>query len=476
MKIKRFVGGSLESNGYVISTGKGKDCYIIDPGYEPLKFIRYTQDEGLCVKGVILTHHHHDHVGGAAKIADLTDCPIMMSFEDSLLYKGKVDVYLKDGDIIDLDGRQLKIIATPGHTRGSICIEAPGSSLVFTGDTIFDTDLGRTDLEDGSDSEMAATCINVIDRWPDSYTIYPGHDGSATMRQVRKYNEEFLQCIKDKRTEIKLIALDLDGTTLKKGAVLSEPTRDTLERAIKRGVHVVIATGRVFSALPESIFDIEGLEYVITSNGAHITRLKDMKRIYSDYPSETSMEEVRDVLAARREYPIEVFTDGAAYIDRRVYEDVKENGSDYMDASYIARTRTPVADIYEFLTDNKNQIENINIHFSSFEDKAKLKKVLAKVSGITVTSSMPHNLEIGGRTTSKASAIASLCRLLNIKEKNVMAVGDSPNDEAMIKAAGVGVAMGNAEEEVKACADFITLSNGEDGVAYAVEKFVFGER
>ena len=89
---------------------------------------------------------------------------------------------------------------------------------------------------------------------------------------------------------------------------------------------------------------------------------------------------------------------------------------------------------------------------------------------------MPHNLEIGGRTTSKASAIASLCRLLNIKEKNVMAVGDSPNDEAMIKAAGVGVAMGNAEEEVKACADFITLSNGEDGVAYAVEKFVFGER
>ena len=144
------------------------------------------------------------------------------------------------------------------------------------------------------------------------------------------------RCIKDKRTEIKLIALDLDGTTLKKGAVLSETTRDTLERAIKRGVHVVIATGRVFSALPESIFDIEGLEYVITSNGAHITRLKDMKRIYSDYPSETSMEEVRDILTARREYPIEVFTDGAAYIDRRVYEDVKENGSDYMDALYLS--------------------------------------------------------------------------------------------------------------------------------------------
>ena len=113
-----------------------------------------------------------------------------------------------------------------------------------------------------------------------------------------------MQCIKDKRTEIKLIALDLDGTTLKKGAVLSETTRDTLERAIKRGESMSSSLREgVFSALPESIFDIEGLEYVITSNGAHITRLKDMKRIYSDYPSETSMEEVRDILTARREYP-----------------------------------------------------------------------------------------------------------------------------------------------------------------------------
>ena len=118
---------------------------------------------------MILTHHHHDHVGGAAKIADLLDCPIMMSFEDSLFIQGKGRrISLKDGDIIDLDGHKLKIIAAPGHTRGSICIEAPGSNLVFTGDTIFDTDLGRTDLEDGSDSQMAATCINVIDRWPDS--------------------------------------------------------------------------------------------------------------------------------------------------------------------------------------------------------------------------------------------------------------------------------------------------------------------
>lgn len=272
--------------------------------------------------------------------------------------------------------------------------------------------------------------------------------------------------------EIKLIALDLDGTTLKKGSILSERTRRTLEEVIKRGLHVVVATGRVFSALPEAIFDIEGLEYIITSNGAHITRLKDMEQIYSNYPDENAIEQVGDFLAARKAFPVEVFTCGKAYIDRAVYEDVRDNGSDYMDAKYIVKTRNPVDDIYGFLREHKREIENINIHFSNFADKAELKKLLTINSEITVTSSMPHNLEIGGKTTSKAQAIAALCEMLGIEEKNVLAVGDSPNDEAMIKAAGIGVAMGNAEEEVKACADFVTLTNQEDGVAYAIEKFV----
>ena len=192
------MGGSLESNGYVINAARGKTCYIIDPGYEPMKFIKYAEEENLSVAGIILTHHHHDHVGGAAKISDATGCPVMMSFEDSLIYKGKVDIYLKDGDVIDMEGEKLIVLATPGHTRGSVCIEAPDSNLVFTGDTIFDTDLGRTDLADGSDSSMAETCRNVVNRWPDRYTIYPGHDGSATMKQVRKYNDEFLNWTEDR--------------------------------------------------------------------------------------------------------------------------------------------------------------------------------------------------------------------------------------------------------------------------------------
>ena len=100
------------------------------------------------------------------------------------------------GDVLELDGETLRIFNTPGHTWGSICILSEKSKVVFTGDTIFDTDLGRTDLSDGSPRDMKESCRNVIDKWSNEYTVYPGHDGSATMKQVRKYNQEFLDCLK----------------------------------------------------------------------------------------------------------------------------------------------------------------------------------------------------------------------------------------------------------------------------------------
>lgn len=195
MKIKRFVGGNLESNCYIVSLNKDGCCFAVDPGYNPQKLIKYIEDEQLNLKGIILTHHHHDHVGAADKLSNHFGSPVMMSSEDSIMYKGKVDMYLKDGDIIEFAGENVVIRLTPGHTHGSICIVSDKNNAVFTGDTLFDTDLGRTDLGDGDEKEMISTCKNIIDKWPDRYTIYPGHDQSATMKIVRRYNSEFLQCL-----------------------------------------------------------------------------------------------------------------------------------------------------------------------------------------------------------------------------------------------------------------------------------------
>lgn len=270
---------------------------------------------------------------------------------------------------------------------------------------------------------------------------------------------------------IKMIALDLDGTTLN-GWRLTERTQKTLEKAIEKGVHVVIATGRTYSSLPEDIFKIKGLEYIITSNGAHITNLPADEIIYSNCTEGHVIEELSYLLEESSKFPIEVFTEGRAYIDKEVFDYISLNGSTYMNVGYIQRTRKPVPEIYNFLRRHKDNIENINIHFELLEEKAEFKKSLDKINGITVTSSFPHNIEIGGPTTSKASAIEHLCSALDIDKSEVMACGDSHNDCAMIEFAGLGVAMGNAEEDVKAIADYVTLSDAEDGVAHAVEKFV----
>ena len=97
---------------------------------------------------------------------------------------------------------------------------------------------------------------------------------------------------------------------------------------------------------------------------------------------------------------------------------------------------------------------------------------LIKIPDVTITSSLKNNLEIGGATTSKAEALRKMGELLGIKQEEMMAIGDSPNDIEMLKAAGMSVAVGNAEEEVKEQASYISADNDNDGVAEAIEKFV----
>ena len=118
---------------------------------------------------------------------------------------------------------------------------------------------------------------------------------------------------------VKLIALDLDGTTLNKEGVISEENRTALEQAAERGVNVVIATGRPYSALPKDVFDIDSIRYVLTSNGARITDLKTGKNIYENCMARVTAEKSVELLR-QHDYVIECFVDGIAYIDRAYFE------------------------------------------------------------------------------------------------------------------------------------------------------------
>ena len=208
MEIKRFIGGSLDANCYIVSESKdSSECYIIDPGYNPKSIIKYITSKGLEAKGIILTHHHYDHSDGAVAIRKELECPIMIHRLDADMLKKYPDVILEEGDVISFcdedmqvgdDGLQhdkLVVSNTPGHTRGGICLFSSRSKVCFTGDTIFNVDLGRTDLEDGSEAEMTDSILNVVNKWGNDITIYPGHGDPANMKTVRKINREFLEIV-----------------------------------------------------------------------------------------------------------------------------------------------------------------------------------------------------------------------------------------------------------------------------------------
>jgi len=274
-----------------------------------------------------------------------------------------------------------------------------------------------------------------------------------------------------KEYDIKLIALDLDRTTLDSKSLLSPRTKNAIEAAIRKGIHVIVATGRAFSALPADVYTIEGLKYVISSNGATVRDINTGEVIYGNCISGPALIRVIELLK-QYDFMFEFFVDGYAYVEKSVYDNIDKTTFTEKHRKYIKETRTPVTGLLDFALQHKDAIENINVNFEDMNDKAAMKPVLAGLTGVTLTSSFDHNLELGGETTSKADAVNVLCRMFDIDPANVMACGDSPNDLAMLEFSGLPVAIGNAKDELKAAAKYVAPTNDEEGVAEAIEKFV----
>lgn len=270
---------------------------------------------------------------------------------------------------------------------------------------------------------------------------------------------------------IKLIALDLDGTTLTDDKHISVATRQALEEASANGVNVVIATGRTFSAVPEEVFTVKGIRYVMTSNGAMITDTWNNEVIYENHLAPSAVENVVALLS-QYDFMVETFVGGIAYIDRKFYDGIRDCKIGYRHMEYVLTTRRPVDDLLGFILENKHHIENINVNFEYQDDRQMMREKLLQIPDTTLTTAFDTNLEVGGATTSKASALLHLEKVLGVSPEEMMAVGDSPNDMAMMKLAGLPVAMGNAKDEVKAIAAYVTDTNKNDGVAKAVRKFV----
>ncbi|HHY90081.1 MAG TPA: MBL fold metallo-hydrolase [Clostridiales bacterium] len=214
MKYERIVTGFLETNGYVIYDENTLQAFIIDPGDEGEKFSNYIEQNQLKLMGILLTHPHYDHIGALPFLRKKYNCPLYIHQADLKILKDpyrngtiqnskspiseQANILLKDGDKIQAEGISLEVIHTPGHTEGSVCFKVEGENMVFTGDTIFNVDLGRTDLPGGSPEAMKESIQNKVSKWPDEIMIYPGHGDPASMGFVRKYNVEFLEMLNKK--------------------------------------------------------------------------------------------------------------------------------------------------------------------------------------------------------------------------------------------------------------------------------------
>ena len=178
------------------------EAAIIDPGAEFNKINNKISDMGVTPKIVILTHYHGDHIGAGEEVIEKYGTKVYihtedaealnnsnMNFSKTMFGKGiniKADEKLNDGDVISLGELKFEIIHTPGHTKGGICIKV--GNIMMTGDTLFNSSIGRTDLPGGSFEEIIKSIKEKIFKYDDDTIIYPGHMSATTIKKEKQYN------------------------------------------------------------------------------------------------------------------------------------------------------------------------------------------------------------------------------------------------------------------------------------------------
>jgi len=169
MKIKNLIVGPLLTNCYILTSNK--EAIVVDPGAELDKILKELKEKKL--KYIILTHYHWDHVLAAPKLREKKGGKILIHEKEKEFLKFKVDKFLKGDEVIKIGKETLKIIHTPGHSKGSISIL--GKNFIFTGDVIFEDGFGRCDLPGGSEKEMKETLEKLEKIIQKGIKIYPGH-------------------------------------------------------------------------------------------------------------------------------------------------------------------------------------------------------------------------------------------------------------------------------------------------------------
>lgn len=203
MNLTTIPVGTLGTNCYVLSSS-AKNCVVFDPGAQPEKIISGIEASGLEVKYVLLTHGHHDHIGGVRKLIEkFPEAELFIGKNDlemltdgkksyaSIRYEKSDEFFIEkartvsDKDEIDLDELKIRVLETPGHTKGGVCYVC--ENMIFSGDTLFFKNVGRCDLYGGDYGVMKKSLLKLTGLNGD-YRVYPGHGEATTLDFERQHN------------------------------------------------------------------------------------------------------------------------------------------------------------------------------------------------------------------------------------------------------------------------------------------------
>jgi len=200
MIIRPIPGGMFDSTSYLV--GENGKALLIDAGVKSESVLAAAKEENLTIEKIILTHGHVDHILELDRIAEQTNAKAYIHVDDEAAlndarynisaFVGKAATFeckyevLRDGSVIRLGELEFRIIHTPGHTPGSICIQAENN--LFSGDTLFNCGYGRVDLPNGSFEDIYKSIVDKLFVLPDDMTVYPGHGSSTTIEKERRTN------------------------------------------------------------------------------------------------------------------------------------------------------------------------------------------------------------------------------------------------------------------------------------------------
>ena len=273
--------------------------------------------------------------------------------------------------------------------------------------------------------------------------------------------------------DIRMIAMDLDGTALQNDRCSFSPRlHAALEEAHARGIEIAIITGRQWSMLPPAVQNHPFWEnLVVLCNGAQIRRMATGEILYAKNISRQALEQLL-ALSRQLDIPIELSVDSVLYLTQKSLD--QQQGMAHLDfhVNTILVNHGKVVSSLEPLLDMA--VEKCNLPYIPPHLHKQAEALLGEIPVSAVWSSAT-SMEITHPEARKGVALDALCRLLDIPVENTLALGDSGNDESMLKKAGLGIAMGNAPDFIKAVADGVSETNDHDGAAMAIERYALNQ-